>query len=212
MTLRSLPLLNRGKVRDNYAIGDDEILMVASDRLSAFDVMLDVEVPDKGILLTQMSLFWFDRLADVCPNHLTGKSPDSAVAADERPAIAGRAMRVQRLAPIEVEAVVRGYLAGSGWDEYRRSRTVCGVELPPGLALGSRLPEPIFTPVAKAPFGQHDENITFAQLEARVGADTAAALRDASLALYHAASAIAAQRRSRSSARKQASARMRSRR
>ena len=148
--LTSLPLLARGKVRDNYAVGDDRILMVASDRLSAFDVIMGEPIPGKGELLTQMALFWFDKLGHICPNHLTGDAPESVVKPEEVAQVRGRSMLVQRLKPIPVEAVVRGYLAGSGWKEYQESRSVCGVPLPEGLTNAAKLPEPIYTPAAKA--------------------------------------------------------------
>ena len=147
-TLTSLPLLARGKVRDNYAVGKDRLLMVASDRLSAFDVILGEPIPGKGALLTQMALFWFDKLGHICPNHLTGDAPESAVTPSELPQVVGRSMLVKRLKPIAVEAVVRGYLAGSGWQEYQATQSVCGVPLPAGLKNASKLPEPIFTPAA----------------------------------------------------------------
>jgi phosphoribosylaminoimidazole-succinocarboxamide synthase len=163
--LTSLPLLARGKVRDNYAVGDDRILMVASDRISAFDVIMGEPIPGKGVLLTQMALFWFDKLGpkglNICPIHLTGEAPESAVSAEEMPQVTGRSMLVKRLKPIPVEAVVRGYLAGSGWKEYQDNQAVCGVKLPAGLKNASQLPEPIYTPAAKAAVGEHDENITF---------------------------------------------------
>ena len=159
--LTSLPLLARGKVRDNYAVGTDRILMVASDRLSAFDVIMGEPIPGKGELLTQMALFWFDKLGHICPNHLTGASPESVVSAEEAPQGRGRPMLVQRLKPIPVEAVVRGYLAGSGWKEYQDSQAVCGVPLPAGLTNAAKLPAPIYTPAAKAEMGDHDENITY---------------------------------------------------
>lgn len=193
--LASLPLLARGKVRDNYAVGDDRILMVASDRISAFDVIMGEPIPGKGELLTRLSLYWFDRLGPkglaICPIHLTGEDPESVVAPDEREQVRGRSMLVQRLKPIPVEAVVRGYLAGSGWKEYQESRSVCGVPLPEGLKNASKLPEPIYTPAAKAEMGQHDENITYEQTVAMVGARVAATIRDTAIALYKAAAAIA---------------------
>ncbi|MFN3494183.1 MAG: phosphoribosylaminoimidazolesuccinocarboxamide synthase [Hydrogenophaga sp.] len=193
--LTSLHLLARGKVRDNYAVGDDRILMVASDRISAFDVIMGEPIPGKGRLLTQLSLFWFDKLGpkglNICPIHLTGEAPESVVAPTEVPQVEGRSMLVQRLKPIPVEAVVRGYLAGSGWKEYQESRSVCGVPLPEGLQNASKLPEPIYTPAAKAAMGEHDENITFEQTVAMIGADLAAQIRDVSIALYKAAAAIA---------------------
>jgi phosphoribosylaminoimidazole-succinocarboxamide synthase len=190
-TLHSLPLLARGKVRDNYAVGDDRILMVASDRLSAYDVIMGQPIPGKGALLTQMALFWFDRLGHIVPNHLTGQAPQSVVAADEVAQVQGRSMLVQRLQPIPVEAVVRGYLAGSGWTEYQQSQSVCGVALPPGLRNASPLPEAIFTPAAKAEMGEHDENISYAQVEQMIGAELAAKIRSVSLAIYQEAAAFA---------------------
>src|SRR3990167_3021053 len=159
--ITSLPLLARGKVRDNYAVGDDRILMVASDRISAFDVIMGEPIPGKGALLTKMALFWFDLLKDVAPNHLTGQDPVSVVTPEERAQVEGRSMLVKKLKPLPVEAVVRGYLAGSGWKEYQDNGEVCGVKLPPGLKNASRLPEPIFTPATKAEMGAHDENISY---------------------------------------------------
>jgi phosphoribosylaminoimidazole-succinocarboxamide synthase len=191
-TLGSLPLLARGKVRDNYAVGEDRILMVASDRISAFDVVMGEPIPGKGALLTQMALFWFDKLGHICPNHLTGDAPESVVSDAEKPFVTQRSMLVRRLKPIPVEAVVRGYLAGSGWKEYQESQSVCGVPLPAGLKNASRLPEPIFTPAAKAEMGEHDENISFEQTVAMIGQDLAERIRSISIALYEAAYDIAA--------------------
>ena len=191
-TLGSLPLLARGKVRDNYAVGDDRILMVASDRISAFDVVMGEPIPGKGALLTQMALFWFGKLGPICPNHLTGDAPESVVSDAEKPFVAQRSMLVRRLKPVPVEAVVRGYLAGSGWKEYQESQSVCGVKLPAGLKNASRLPEPIFTPAAKAEMGEHDENISFEQTVAMIGPDLAERIRNISIALYEAAYDIAA--------------------
>ena len=179
--LQSLPLLARGKVRDIYAVGADRLLLVASDRLSAFDVVMKDPVPGKGRLLTQMALFWFERLQHVVPTHLTGAAPDSVVSAEERPRIEGRAMLVKRLQPLPCEAVVRGFVAGSGWQEYVKSGTVCGLPLPPGLKATTPLAEPIFTPATKAAAGAHDENIRFDQLEALIGAARAAELRATAL-------------------------------
>ena len=193
-SLHSLPLLARGKVRDNYAVGEDRILMVASDRISAFDVIMDDPIPGKGELLTQMALWWFEQLKDIVPNHLTGGAPESVVAPDEVAQVSGRSMLVQRLKPVPIEAVVRGYLAGSGWAEYQQSQSVCGVPLPSGLSNASRLPQPIYTPAAKAEMGEHDENITYEQTVAMVGADVAAQIRDTAIALYTRAAAIAAQK------------------
>lgn len=193
--LRSLPLLARGKVRDNYAVGEDRILMVASDRLSAFDVIMGEPIPGKGALLTQMALFWFDKLgvngANICPNHLTGEAPESVVAADEVAQVQGRSMLVKRLTPLPVEAVVRGYLAGSGWKEYQENGAVCGVKLPAGLKNASKLPEPIYTPAAKAAVGDHDENITFEKTVEMIGLDLATRIRDISIRIYQTAAAIA---------------------
>ena len=190
-TLGSLPLLARGKVRDNYAVGEDRLLMVASDRISAFDVVMGEPIPGKGALLTQMALFWFDKLGHICPNHLTGDAPEGVVSDAEKPFVAQRSMLVRRLKPIPVEAVVRGYLAGSGWKEYQDSQSVCGVPLPKGLKNASRLPEPIFTPAAKAEMGEHDENISFEQVVAMIGQDLAERIRTISIALYEAAYDIA---------------------
>ncbi len=196
--LTSLPLLARGKVRDNYAVGDDRILMVASDRISAFDVIMGEPIPGKGELLTKMALFWFDQLGpkglNICPIHLTGDAPESVVSASEVAQVTGRSMLVKRLKPIPVEAVVRGYLAGSGWKEYQESRAVCGVALPEGLKNASKLPAPIYTPAAKAAVGEHDENITFERTVEMIGADLATRIRDISIRLYVAASEIAAKK------------------
>ena len=190
-SLHSLPLLARGKVRDNYAVGNDRILMVASDRLSAFDVVMGEPIPGKGELLTQMALFWFERLKEVVPNHLTGEAPESVVSADEVAQVRGRSMLVKRLQPIPVEAVVRGYLAGSGWAEYQQSQSVCGVSLPAGLTNASQLPEPIFTPATKAEMGEHDENISYEQMAAKIGRPLAVQVRDVAIRLYREAAAFA---------------------
>jgi phosphoribosylaminoimidazole-succinocarboxamide synthase len=190
-TLHSLPLLARGKVRDNYAVGSDRILMVASDRLSAFDVVMQAPVPGKGALLTQMALAWFAHLKDLVPNHLTGEAPESVVAPDEVAQVAGRSMLVKRLTPLPCEAVVRAYVAGSGWKEYTRNGTVCGQPLPPGLQMTTPLPAPIFTPATKAAVGDHDENISFAALEQLLGAARAAEVRDTAIRIYTAAAAYA---------------------
>ena len=189
--LHSLPLLARGKVRDNYAVGDDRILMVASDRISAFDVVMGQPIPGKGALLTQMALFWFNKLSHIVPNHLTGEPPESVVAPDEVAQVTGRSMLVKRLKPLPVEAVVRGYLAGSGWKEYQQTGQVCGVPLPPGLKNASRLPQPIFTPATKAEMGEHDENIPFERMVELIGLDLATRVRDIALKLYTEAAAYA---------------------
>ncbi len=189
--IASLPLLARGKVRDNYAVGDDRILMVASDRLSAFDVIMGEPIPGKGELLTQMALFWFDKLGHICPNHLTGEAPESVVTPAEVPQVTGRSMLVKRLKPVLIEAVVRGYLAGSGWKEYQESRSVCGVPLPEGLTNAAKLPEPIYTPAAKAEMGDHDENITYERTVEMVGEKLASQIRDTAIRIYKEAAAIA---------------------
>jgi phosphoribosylaminoimidazole-succinocarboxamide synthase len=183
--LRSLPLLHRGKVRDNYAIGDDRMLIVASDRLSAFDVVLPDPIPGKGRMLTAISNFWFARTGHIVANHLTGEPltrylPDPA----ERAPLEGRSVVVKRLEPLPLEAVVRGYLIGSGWKDYRETGKVCGIALPWGLALASRLPEPLFTPATKAAAGRHDENVPYDQMADTVGGAIAARVRKLSLAIY----------------------------
>jgi phosphoribosylaminoimidazole-succinocarboxamide synthase len=193
-SLRSLPLLGRGKVRDNYAVGHDRLLIVTTDRLSAFDVILGEPIPDKGRVLNQMANFWFERLKHIVPNHLTDVAPETVVAPDEAEQVKGRAVVVKRLEPILVEAVVRGYLAGSGWKDYQETGAVCGVKLPAGLANAEKLPEPIFTPAAKAEIGHHDENITFEDVERRIGTELAATIRDISIKLYQEASEYAATR------------------
>lgn len=194
--LKSLPLLTRGKVRDNYSVGTDRILMVASDRLSAFDVIMGEPIPGKGALLTQMALFWFDKLGpkglNICPTHLTGERPESAVTPDEVAQVKGRSMLVKRLKPLPIEAVVRGYLAGSGWKEYQKTQAICGVQLPAGLRNAGRLNAPIYTPAAKAAVGEHDENITFQQTKLMIGDDLAERVKSISIRLYLAASEIAA--------------------
>lgn len=192
--LHSLPLLHRGKVRDNYAVGEDRILMIASDRLSAFDVVMGQPIPGKGEILTRMALFWFQKLSHIVPNHLTGEDPSSVVAADEVEQVRGRAMLVKRLKPLPIEAVVRGYLAGSGWKEYQANGSVCGVKLPAGLKQASRLPEPIFTPATKAEAGEHDENIDFATTQRLIGAELADQVRALSLRLYQEAADYALSR------------------
>ncbi|MDY7575980.1 phosphoribosylaminoimidazolesuccinocarboxamide synthase [Actimicrobium sp. CCI2.3] len=190
----SLPLLGRGKVRDNYAVGDDQILIVTTDRLSAFDVVMNEAIPAKGRVLNQMSNFWFDKLAAIVPNHLTGVSPESVVQANEVDQVRGRAVVAKRLQPIMVEAVVRGYLIGSGWKDYQATGAVCGIALPADLRQADKLAEPIFTPAAKAEAGEHDENISFADMEQRLGAELAAKMRDVSIKLYQAAADYAATR------------------
>lgn len=193
-SIKSLPLIARGKVRDIYAIDDDRMLIVTTDRLSAFDVILPDPIPGKGKVLTAVSNFWFGKLAGVSPNHLTGIAPESVVTADERDQVEGRAIVVRRLKPLPIEAVVRGYLIGSGWGDYSRSGAVCGVQLSHGLRMASKLPSPIFTPATKAAVGDHDENISYAQTEALIGAAMAAKVRDTAIALYSAAADYAKSR------------------
>jgi phosphoribosylaminoimidazole-succinocarboxamide synthase len=189
--LKSLKFLHRGKVRDIYAVGDDKLLVIQTDRLSAFDVILPDPIPGKGEVLTEMSFFWFEKLAHVIANHLTGIKPESVVAANERDQVAGRAMVVRKLKPLMIEAVVRGYLIGSGWNDYQKTGAVCGIALPAGLKQAQKLPQPIFTPATKAPAGQHDENISFAEAEKIVGAELAAQARAYSIQLYSEAAAFA---------------------
>jgi len=192
--LKSLPFLHRGKVRDLYAVGEDRLLVVQTDRLSAFDVILPTPIPGKGEVLTALSLFWFERLKHVLPNHLTGVDPASVVAPEERAHIVGRSMVVRKFKPLMIEAVVRGYLAGSGWKDYQATGAVCGIALPPGMREAQKLPAPIFTPATKAPAGSHDENIDFAEAERIVGADYAAQARKFAIQLYSEAAAYAATR------------------
>jgi phosphoribosylaminoimidazole-succinocarboxamide synthase len=183
--LRDLPLVHRGKVRDNYAIGGGRLLIVATDRLSAFDVVLPDPIPGKGRVLTAISNFWFGRTRHIVANHLTGE-PLARHVADpaEREPLEGRSVVVRRLEPLPVEAVVRGYLIGSGWKDYQRTGKVCGIALPPGLALAARLPVPIFTPATKAAAGQHDENVPFEQIADSIGGARAARVRELALGLY----------------------------
>ncbi len=182
--VKSLKFLHRGKVRDLYAVGEDRLLVIQSDRLSAFDVILPTPIPHKGRVLTDLSFFWFDKLAHVIPNHLTGIEPESVVAPDERSQVRGRAMVVRKFKPLMIEAVVRGYIIGSGWKDYQKTGRVCGIKLPAGLKEAERLPEVIFTPATKAPAGQHDENISYAEAENIVGAELAKKVRAVSIRLY----------------------------
>ena len=200
-TIKSLQLLGRGKVRDIYAIDADKLLIVTSDRLSAFDVVLPDPIPGKGTVLTQLANFWFDKLSYILPNQLTGIDPESVVAPEERDQVRGRGLVVKRLKPLPIEAVVRGYLIGSGWRDYKETGAVCGIKLPAGLKLAEKLPEPIFTPATKAEQGDHDENISFEQAQidcgaalsgilagtGKNGAQIATEARNAALALYTAA-------------------------
>jgi phosphoribosylaminoimidazole-succinocarboxamide synthase len=192
--LKSLPFLHRGKVRDIYAVGDDKLLVVQSDRLSAFDVILDDPIPGKGRVLTELSYFWFDKLKHIIPNHLTGIDPVSVVAPEERAQIAGRSMVVHKYKPLMIEAVVRGYIIGSGWSDYQKTGAVCGIKLPAGLKQAEKLAQPIFTPASKAPAGHHDENITYDEAVATVGAKHAAQVKEVSIRLYNEAATFAATR------------------
>ena len=191
-SIKSLPLISKGKVRDIYAIGDNQLLMITTDRLSAFDVVMGEPIPGKGVVLNQMANFWFDKLSHVIPNHLTGIDPESVVAANEADQVKGRAIVTKRLKPILVEAVVRGYLSGSGWKDYQATGAICGIQLPAGMQNAQKLPEPIFTPAAKAEVGEHDENISYAEVEKKIGAELAKKIRDVSIRLYQEASEFAA--------------------
>jgi phosphoribosylaminoimidazole-succinocarboxamide synthase len=190
-SIKSLPLIHKGKVRDIYAVDDQRMLIVTTDRLSAFDVVMPTPIPGKGKVLSAVSSFWFDRLKDILPNHLTGDAPESVVAAAEQDQVAGRAVVVKRLKALPVEAIVRGYLVGSGWADYKKTGQVCGICLPDRMQLADRLPEPIFTPSTKAAVGEHDENIDYARCEALLGKEMAAQVRDAAIALYRAAAEYA---------------------
>ena len=190
----SLKKIYSGKVRDLYEIDDKRMLMVATDRLSAFDVILAEPIPEKGKILTAISNFWFDKLGHLIPNHFTGDKVEDVVPADELPLVEGRAVVAKRLKPVAVEAIVRGYIVGSGWKEYQKTGTVCGIALPAGLKEAAKLPQPIFTPSTKAAVGDHDENITFEQCESIIGKALAAQVRDTSIALYTAAVEYAATR------------------
>jgi phosphoribosylaminoimidazole-succinocarboxamide synthase len=192
--IQSLPLVYRGKVRDSYAVDDDKLLIVTTDRLSAFDVVMNQPIPDKGRVLNTLSNFWFAKLAHLVPHHLTGIAPENVVSKDEAEQVRGRAVVAMKLKPLPVEAVVRGYLIGSGWKDYQASGAVCGIALPPGLRLAEKLPQPIFTPADKAELGQHDENISFEQVGAKIGTPLAEQVRAVSLQLYTAAAEYAATR------------------
>lgn len=192
--ITSLPLIARGKVRDIYRVDADKLLLVASDRLSAFDVILPDPIPGKGEVLTQVSNAWFARMADILPNHLTGIAPEQVVTVEEAQAVRDRAVVVRALKPLPVEAIVRGYLIGSGWKDYQATGSVCGIALPAGLRQAAELPEPIFTPSTKAEVGGHDENITFETVAELIGPALAAEVRDAALAIYARAQAFAHER------------------
>src|ERR1051326_6992393 len=191
--LTSLKRIGKGKVRDIYAVGNDKMLIVTSDRLSAFDVVLSDPIPDKGRVLNEMANFWFGRLGHVVPNQLTGIDPASVVAKDEAQQVAGRSVVVKKLKPLPIEAVVRGYIIGSGWKDYQKTGKVCGIELPKGLQQAQKLPAPIFTPATKAETG-HDENISFEEAAKLIGKDKAEKVRDISIRLYKEASDYAAKK------------------
>jgi len=192
--IRSLPFLHRGKVRDIYAVGDDKLLVVQTDRLSAFDVILSDPIPGKGEVLTAVSNFWFNKLRHVIPNHLTGVAPEAVVSEAERAQVQHRAFVVKKLKPLPIEAIVRGYLVGTGWKDYQKTGAVCGIKLPSGLREAEKLAEPLFTPSTKAAVGDHDENISFAQAVELLGETRAAEVRDATLRLYREAADYAATR------------------
>jgi phosphoribosylaminoimidazole-succinocarboxamide synthase len=192
--IKGLEFLHRGKVRDLYAVGGDKLLIVQTDRLSAFDVILPTPIPGKGRVLTELSFFWFGKLGHIVPNHLTSIAPDAVVAENERWQVSGRAMVVKKLKPLLIEAVVRGYIIGSGWSDYQKTGTICGIKLPAGLRQAEKLPQPIFTPASKAPAGHHDENITFAEAEKTIGGELASRARDISIRLYTEAAEYAATR------------------
>ncbi|HXZ50233.1 MAG TPA: phosphoribosylaminoimidazolesuccinocarboxamide synthase [Usitatibacter sp.] len=193
-SIASLPRVGRGKVRDIYAVGEDKLLIVTTDRLSAYDVVLPTPVPEKGRVLTALSSFWFAKLAGIVPNHLTGIDPETVVAPGERDQVRDRSVVVKRMQPLPIEAVVRGYLEGSGWGEYSATGTVCGIALPAGLQRAAKLPHPIFTPATKAEAGHHDENISFERMAATIGRERAEEVRDTAIRLYQAAAAYALER------------------
>jgi len=192
-SLKSLPRIGKGKVRDIYAVGSDKMLIVTSDRLSAFDVVLTDPIPDKGRVLNEMANFWFGKLGHIVPNQLTGVDPESVVSSSEKSQVQGRSVVVKKLKPLPIEAVVRGYIIGSGWKDYQKTGKVCGIELPKGLQQAQKLPEPIFTPATKAETG-HDENISFEEAAKLVGQDVAARVREISIRLYKEASEYAAKK------------------
>jgi len=187
----NLQKIYSGKVRDLYAIDQTRMLMVASDRLSAFDVILPQPVPDKGKILTALSAFWFEKLAAVVPNHLTGERLEDLLPPQQCAAFSGRSLIVKRLKPLPIEAIVRGYIAGSGWKDYQKNQSICGIALPPSLKHAACLPEPIFTPSTKAAALEHDENIGFAECESLIGKELAAQLRDTAINLYQTAAKYA---------------------
>ena len=193
-SLSSLPLLNRGKVRDIYAVGEDKLLIITSDRMSAFDVVLPDPIPGKGAVLTEVANFWFNHFKDLIPNHLTGIAPEDVVESHEHDQVKGRAIVVNRLSALPVEAVVRGYLIGSGWQDYQKTGSVCGITLPSGLELAQKLPEAIFTPATKAEQGDHDENISYEVMVGLVGETLAKQVKETTLALFEGGMKYAATR------------------
>ncbi|HXF17929.1 MAG TPA: phosphoribosylaminoimidazolesuccinocarboxamide synthase [Burkholderiales bacterium] len=194
-SLKSLKFMHRGKVRDLYEIDADRMLIIQTDRLSAFDVVLPTPIPNKGRVLTAMSNFWFRKLGHVLPNHLLDVAPESVVAPAERAQVEGRAFVVRKLKPLPIEAIVRGYITGSGWKDYQKTQMICGIPLPAGLQEAQQLPQPLFTPSTKAALGAHDENISFAQMERLIDPALAGRVRDKTIQLYSEAAAYAATRR-----------------
>lgn len=190
--IKSLPFLHRGKVRDIYAVGDDKMLVVQTDRLSAFDVIMEDPIPGKGKILTAMSNFWFRKFGKLMPNHMTDIDPESLVAPEEREQVRGRAIVVRKFRPLPIEAIVRGYIIGTGWKDYQKTGAICGIELPEGLKEAQKLPEVIFTPSTKAAVGEHDQNISFEKMKEIVGADIAEKVRDLAVTLYREAAGFAA--------------------
>lgn len=190
--IKSLPFLHSGKVRDIYAVGDDKMLVVQTDRLSAFDVIMEDPIPEKGKILTAMSNFWFKKFGHLMPNHMTDIDPETLVAPEERDQVRGRAIVVRKFKPLPIEAIVRGYIIGTGWKDYQKTGSVCGIKLPEGLKEAQKLPEVIFTPSTKAEIGDHDENISFEKMKEIVGAETAEKVRDMAVTLYKAAAEYAA--------------------
>ncbi|MEY4920835.1 MAG: Phosphoribosylaminoimidazole-succinocarboxamide synthase [Pseudomonadota bacterium] len=190
-SIKSLPLLHKGKVRDIYEIDDKHLLIITTDRLSAFDVVMTEPIPFKGFVLTQMADFWFNKLSFVVANHLSGISPESAVAENEVIQVKNRAIVARKLKALPIEAIVRGYLSGSGWKDYQKTQSLCGIKLPQGLKEAAKLSEPIFTPSSKEAVGRHDENISYEECEARVGKDVASRIKEISIKLYQEASTFA---------------------
>ncbi len=190
--IKSLPFLHSGKVRDIYAVGDDKLLVVQTDRLSAFDVVMEDPIPNKGRILTAMSNFWFKKFGHLMPNHMTDIDPESVVAPEERDQVRGRAIVVRKFKSLPIEAIVRGYIIGTGWKDYQQTGAICGIKLPAGLKEAQKLPEVIFTPSTKADVGEHDQNISFEKMKEIVGADVAEKVRDLAISLYKAAAEFAA--------------------